>query len=785
MTSNSDKLRSLILAALMVFSVFAGTVALSGSAAAQTGNDVTLPEDADPLNTGGSYFAGQEVYVQDLTQQSTFRVRELNSDDEPSTLRRTLNSSDDGVISFELTGTLSDGDFVIVDSSGQPINTDGDGVASAGTPLSNNSGAVDPADQFEVVTQDLTAEFDESSVGNEGSAATVKYDISSDVRAGYNVNISAQGDLDNEDLSDIFGSENVTYYFEDDGSIADEDTVIVDGDTEYTLNFTDIDADTYTFDAEVTDTDASDSDDIEVSDTADAEAGFGNNIFTQDRGDVANITVEMTSTDTATLQIGQVNESGYGVVAEVVDDDEDGVAYVEFNSFLAGNNSTLSDTVTNGDDDTSIETVREVDGSYDQDEPDTNTTRDDFLDAGDYNLLTVEGEVADTVSDRNALNRRNADARATLSLNEPSVENLQIWTTSPSTLSDLRNADAEDIPAFAQAGNLTQTSSIAEGDGVVVQVEGSGFEGAVDAGLDYGDLATFDADNEDNSGLFSLAFAEDTAPNQDDRYIQVNDVAAEGQVNVIYDDANDQHFVVFSSTDLADAAANFETGDEYTANITTYDENSDLFGDSSATQDFSVEEPELELDTNADDEIVLQAGAGQEVTGDTNLAPGTEIEVSLDSDTSGDPFVKRPEAIVQSDGTFTAVADFSENNAGSEFTATALSDTFDSDDYDGRLVETVPDPVTDTPDTDTPDTDTPDTPDTDTPDTDTPDTDTPDTDTPDTDTPDMGTDTATETADSNETDEEATTGGSGPGFTAALALIALVAAALLAVLRNS
>jgi len=34
MTSNSDKLRSLILAALMVFSVFAGTVALSGSAAA-------------------------------------------------------------------------------------------------------------------------------------------------------------------------------------------------------------------------------------------------------------------------------------------------------------------------------------------------------------------------------------------------------------------------------------------------------------------------------------------------------------------------------------------------------------------------------------------------------------------------------------------------------------------------------------------------------------------------------------------------------------------------------
>ena len=40
MTSKSIKIRSLILTALMVFSVFAGTVALSGSAAAaEAGNN--------------------------------------------------------------------------------------------------------------------------------------------------------------------------------------------------------------------------------------------------------------------------------------------------------------------------------------------------------------------------------------------------------------------------------------------------------------------------------------------------------------------------------------------------------------------------------------------------------------------------------------------------------------------------------------------------------------------------------------------------------------------------
>ncbi|WP_449272161.1 DUF7282 domain-containing protein [Halorientalis persicus] len=61
--------------------------------------------------------------------------------------------------------------------------------------------------------------------------------------------------------------------------------------------------------------------------------------------------------------------------------------------------------------------------------------------------------------------------------------------------------------------------------------------------------------------------------------------------------------------------------------------------------------------------------------------------------------------------------------------------------------------------------------------TETPDTDTPDTDTPDTDTstPDTGGDGGTDAATTTET---------GPGFTAVLALVALVAAALLAVRRR-
>jgi major cell surface glycoprotein (TIGR04216 family) len=82
----------------------------------------------------------------------------------------------------------------------------------------------------------------------------------------------------------------------------------------------------------------------------------------------------------------------------------------------------------------------------------------------------------------------------------------------------------------------------------------------------------------------------------------------------------------------------------------------------------------------------------------------------------------------------------------------------------GSLEEEQPDTETPEPDTETPE------PDTETPE---PDTETPE---PDTETPEPSTDMET---------EEATTEASGPGFTAAIALIALVAAALLAVRRDN
>ena len=625
-------------------------------------------EDA-PLNSGSTFYTGQEVVVNGLDANADYTVNPVD-DNEVESLRQALSSDADGTADFELSSGLSDGEFVLVDNDGDVVRVD-DGTAVETLDPTSESNVQSAS--FDVVSQDLDATFDESSVGNDGGDTTVEYEIESNVRNNYVVNVSAQGDLDTEELQDIFGGDaDVVATFEDDDIIRITQSGSNSAEGTYDLDFDDINADTYTFEANVTDADASDADDIDVTDTGDASADFSDSLYTNQRGDLVNITVEMSNTDVATLQIGDIDESGYSVVTEVEDDDEDGVAYVEFNSFAAGNGNP-SAAVMAGDDDTELSDITSPDGSFDGNQP----AGTEILDAGQYNMYAVEGEKTSAT-----VGSSDADSRATLDLNAASLNGLQIWTSPAEELGDLRDEDVEDLPARIEAGNLTETGSVAQGDAVVVQVDGSGLEGA----LELGPATEVYNTTSENADIFSLSFEEDAALNQDDAVVNVSDIG-EANYDVLYDGANDAHYVVIDSNALTDEF-NHEDGDEYTANFTVFEDGTDLLDDSaSATQEFSVDDPELDLDVNDNDTLLLGAGPGQEITGDTNLAPGSEVEVSLDSDDSSDPFIKRPDGTVNMDGTFTIVADFEGNEAGTNFTAQAVVNDVESDEYDGQHVD--------------------------------------------------------------------------------------------------
>jgi len=122
-------------------------------------------------------------------RSANLRVRTVSA-----ALEEEFTLEDDGTATID-TSDL-DGDYVIVDEGGDPVEFNDQGV-SQGTPSS------DPAvtSEWEVTSQSLEADFDSGNVTNDG---TEDLEISSN-RGTYSVNVSADG-LDQGDLEEISGT---------------------------------------------------------------------------------------------------------------------------------------------------------------------------------------------------------------------------------------------------------------------------------------------------------------------------------------------------------------------------------------------------------------------------------------------------------------------------------------------------------------------------------------------------------------------------------------------------
>jgi PGF-CTERM protein len=88
----------------------------------------------------------------------------------------------------------------------------------------------------------------------------------------------------------------------------------------------------------------------------------------------------------------------------------------------------------------------------------------------------------------------------------------------------------------------------------------------------------------------------------------------------------------------------------------------------SVSSSFEVVEQTAEFDVNSDDAVEVESDSDQMISGETSLAPGTEITVRARA--SGDnPFLKTETARVNADGTFSATLNFSNVAEGTNFTA--------------------------------------------------------------------------------------------------------------------
>ncbi|QIB73518.1 PGF-CTERM sorting domain-containing protein [Halogeometricum borinquense] len=512
------------------------------------------------------------------------------------------------------------------------------------------------------------------------------------------------------------------------------------GQAEYEFEFNASDLDTGNYTVLATDNQSgveSESSSIVVSKAGEGKADIGgDSIITEQRGDVANVTVTLQNTDTATLTVGSA-DVGYRANVTVVDDSGDGQVSVLFNTYTAT-------TGVSGD----VFEVANSDDTIDSTDFDSQNTVSSLLDSGEYDIQVQSGTDA---------NPDETQGVGTLVLEERATTAISSWTAPSGT--DF--ADAGEVREEIASNNLTADDSLAFGDVAVHKLEASGLEGAIDAEDDV----TSEFFALQTNDVISLSIEQTEAGANRDPYSLI---LGADNTTVIEDTENDTYYVYFDTNDVNTTARDLEADDGLTANFTVLADEGNLTTDDE--QETVEDEYDLvEAEHTLEDPLNVSAMADQKVMGETTVAPGTELNLRVRSTGDTQPsFLKTSTVYVTENNTFSSMFDFSEQEAGDTYEITVRNGPADDQTAEGTVLagdETETETVTETDNgnetattTEEPTTETA------------------------TATEEPTTETATATEETGGEDTETETGT--PGFGAVVAVTALLAAALLAVRRD-
>ncbi|MBO4247064.1 hypothetical protein IL252_04405 [Halomicrobium sp. IBSBa] len=104
-----------------------------------------------------------------------------------------------------------------------------------------------------------------------------------------------------------------------------------------------------------------------------------------------------------------------------------------------------------------------------------------------------------------------------------------------------------------------------------------------------------------------------------------------------------------------------------------------------AAQTDSTETPTASF--THEETLTLESGPDQQIRGTTSLEAGAEVTVRIRSANASDPFMTRPTATVDENGTFTVTANLSDMSPGTTFTATLRIDGEAYAETTGQVVE--------------------------------------------------------------------------------------------------
>lgn len=563
------------------------------------------------------------------------------------------------------TGSL-EGQYVITkngSTSSETVATDSNGVEDRG-----NYGGT--GNEVSIIVQDLDANFSEEEVSKTEKA----YLELDSARSGYTVEITSD-ELEPGDLSAVF----------EDASSSDEtdDGIELSGiqSTEnLTLDFGesggDVDPGEYSFDVDVDDTSASASESINVTEAVDADADFDEAQFDIARGDVANITLTVSeTTDRVNITVG-TEDDGYETYFEAEPNSDDQI-HIQMNTYLAGGWSGAS----------ASEVYSAEEGSIATTPTRVTSATPRVLASGQYDISVTD--VPDNNEEPTELDL------ASLNVVQRSTDSSTVHTAPTGRYSDLD--DLEGILEQTSEGRVTESDTIAtkesdasrtRGDVMVIEVVASGVFGAIDANERFDDDFGLEVVQNNNNA------------NRQPKTLNLSDTS---QSRTIVDAENQTIYYVVKSD-----SANFdqggttgvkaEHGDQFDANFTVstaYKRNftSDTLespdDDETVTDTLEIVDREASFDTT-NDMVLVNPAPDQEITGETTVAPGTEVRVRARGDEQG--FLKTGTTEVAEDGTFSAVFDgddsFEDVEINRNFTTTIPQQSFEDDaETDGRVVE--------------------------------------------------------------------------------------------------
>jgi len=687
--------------------------------------DADISFDNYDALTGTSIWQGQEIAVDVGVANEEVNLYE-RTDSDATSLRAELGSNDNGVVVFE-TEDRTAGDYFLSGAGDLPTRSEGENIDNTFGVNEQSLTAEFDSDSVTDAGQDAATDFEFDSnrrdypvtIHTSGDLDTEEMTSIFVDNGPFTLAYTEEGD-DGETDYDEIGISGVTDSDEYSISFVDIDT----GEYEFTFTGTDSTAeatDSITVGEEDKDGDFSQGVyqttagdiaefELELEDTdsawiqiGDENADFVDVVYIEADDESQPVSFQVNTRTLGTnVDTDRVYDTGENVDAfdSSIHDEE-----LRAGAFVDADGENLGD---NGDFADYLEELEVIDDASDY---------DDRADAGkaqltrpaqptDYELIAAtSGEDGVFVSDEGSSGAEEELDNAVLELREPNIGDITTHVA-PSEAAD------DDDNLEEVLNTVTQRSEIAIDDRLIVQVEASGLYGAmVDQAGDFDILSdgtsgatVYDITQDGNLGEEGINFnieGEDAVGNQDPTSVKLED-ADEDEVFVLIDNAEGQFFVIVDSSN-ADAFANGEPedGDTFTAELEyetdddnqprfarndegvitdafefTYQDVDDITGfpylqadsDISSSTEFTWADAEVEFDNvNVDDQLEAANTEESEISGQTNVAPGSNAEISISSSDASSSFRSGQTVDIAEDSSISGTFDLSEQQVEDEF----------------------------------------------------------------------------------------------------------------------